>query len=77
MVDITTETKLDVFSTNYPQLYPSGEDKEWRLSHDYGKWLIILQDFHLESSVGCTKDFLEIIEENVYVNTIIQCYKEF
>lgn len=64
VIEITTETKMDVFSTNYPQPYPSQEDKEWRMSHDYGRWLIILQDFHIGYSVGCVKDYLEILEDN-------------
>ena len=64
VIEITTETKMDVFSTNYPLPYPSLEDKEWRMSHDYGRWLIILIDLHIEYSNGCVKDYLEILEDN-------------
>ncbi|XP_063396516.1 mannan-binding lectin serine protease 1-like [Mytilus trossulus] len=64
VIDITTETNVEVFSTNYPRPYPSEEDKEWRMSQEYGKWQIILVDFQLQNSIGCSKDYLEINEEN-------------
>lgn len=64
VIEIRTETKQEISSTNYPGPYPSGEDKEWRIRHDYGQWVIIFQDFNIEESSGCMKDYLEVIEDN-------------
>lgn len=57
--DVTT---AEIKSDNYPHPYPQNVDKEWHITHDYGRWLIVIEDMVLEESDQCSKDFLAIID---------------
>ena len=51
-----------VKTTNYPDNYPSNSSKTWRFRHQDGKWSVHVDQFVLEDSPRCERDYLEITD---------------
>ncbi|KAK3084147.1 hypothetical protein FSP39_008992 [Pinctada imbricata] len=50
-----------ITSPLYPSPYPPNQNKEWSFNQTVGKWILTIEDFELEESRACEKDYLEII----------------
>jgi cubilin len=62
-----TEPSGVVSSPNYPNDYPNDAACTWEIAVEEGKRIRLkFNYFHLEASVGCDKDYLEIYDGATY-----------
>jgi cubilin len=54
-----------ISSSNFPHTYPSNTECEWYIFGLTGHYLTLtFTDFQIETSENCTKDFVEVHENN-------------